>query len=212
MHRIGDHGPVHPEGELDELLDAARAGQPWAFDDIWHLLAPNVLGFLRSRGAGEPEDMTSEVFLAAFRALPAFRGSWQEFRGLVFTIARRRIVDELRARGRRPRTLPWAEQDDDRAVASAEETALDNVAHEELRSLLDGLAPDQRDVLTLRIFGDLTVEQVAATVGKSVGAVKQLQRRGLEALRRRDDFAVMRGKAARTRTPGALSDDASRRP
>ena len=44
--------------------------------------------------------------------------------------------------------------------------------------------PDQRDVLLLRILGDLTVDQVADVLGKSAGAVKQLQRRGLEAIRR----------------------------
>ena len=46
------------------------------------------------------------------------------------------------------------------------------------------LAPDQRDVVLLRILGDLTVEQVAEMLGKTPGAVKQLQRRGLEAIRR----------------------------
>ena len=200
---------MRPEDDLDELLLAARAGQPWAFGDIWRSLAPAVHGFLRSRGAGEPEDLTSEVFLAAFKALPSFEGCGQDFRGLVFTIARRRVVDELRARARRPRPLPWSERDDDRTVASAEETALDHVAGDDVRTLLDTLAPDQRDVLTMRIFGDLTVEQVAAALGKSVGAVKQLQRRGLEALRRRQGPDAR--PVARGRTPEAPSDDASRR-
>ena len=46
------------------------------------------------------------------------------------------------------------------------------------------LAPDQCDVVLLRILGDLTVEQVADVLGKTPGAVKQLERRGLEAIRR----------------------------
>lgn len=53
------------------------------------------------------------------------------------------------------------------------------------------LTSDQRDVLALRIFADLTVEQVAAVVDKPVGAVKALQRRGLEALRKRLDTATL---------------------
>lgn len=201
-----------PEEDLDALLVAARDGHPWAFSDIWGALAPAVHGFLRSRGAAEPEDLTSEVFLAAFKALPTFEGGGQDFRGLLFTIARRRIVDEHRARSRRPRPLPWSEEDDERAVVSAEETALGSLAQDDVRSLLDTLAPDQRDVLTLRIFGDLTVEQVATTLGKSVGAVKQLQRRGLEALRRRQEYAGGREPANGTRTPEGSSDDARRRP
>ena len=47
-----------------------------------------------------------------------------------------------------------------------------------------GLVPDQRDVLLLRVVADLTVEQIAVALNKTPGAVKQLQRRGLEALRR----------------------------
>ncbi len=61
---------------------------------------------------------------------------------------------------------------------------LDRLGKEWVRSVLDRLAPDQRDVLLLRVLGDLTVEQVAETLGKSVGAVKQLQRRGVAAAAR----------------------------
>ncbi len=50
--------------------------------------------------------------------------------------------------------------------------------------MLGILSPDQRAVLLLRILGDLSVDDTAAAVGKSPGAVKQLQRRGLATLRR----------------------------
>jgi RNA polymerase sigma-70 factor (ECF subfamily) len=54
-----------------------------------------------------------------------------------------------------------------------------------VHELCAGLSDDQREVLILRIVGDLTVEQIAAIVDKSVGAVKALQRRALDALRRK---------------------------
>ena len=47
-----------------------------------------------------------------------------------------------------------------------------------------GLSPDQREVLLLRVVGDLTVEQVATIVGKTVGSVKATQRRALSSLRK----------------------------
>jgi RNA polymerase sigma-70 factor (ECF subfamily) len=53
-----------------------------------------------------------------------------------------------------------------------------------VRRIIDRLAPEQRDVLLLRVLGDLTVEEVARAVGKSPGAVKALQRRGLSAIKR----------------------------
>jgi len=57
------------------------------------------------------------------------------------------------------------------------------VAPGEVLELLEVLGEDQKEVLTLRIIADLTVEQVAEIMGKSAGAVKQLQRRALDRLR-----------------------------
>jgi RNA polymerase sigma-70 factor (ECF subfamily) len=61
---------------------------------------------------------------------------------------------------------------------------MDALSLEHVRRVLDRVTPDQRDVLLLRILGGLTVEQVAAAVGRSAGAVKMLQARGLAAIRR----------------------------
>jgi RNA polymerase sigma-70 factor (ECF subfamily) len=61
---------------------------------------------------------------------------------------------------------------------------MEHRAQTEARDLLAGLTLDQRDVLVLRIFGELPLEQVAEILGKRLGAVKALQRRGLDALRR----------------------------
>ena len=57
------------------------------------------------------------------------------------------------------------------------------LAQAELRKLIDLLTPEQRDVLTLRIFGDMKIEEIATTMGKKPGAIQALQRRGLESLR-----------------------------
>ena len=67
---------------------------------------------------------------------------------------------------------------------SAEDDALRRLATDRVREVCSRLAPDQRDVVLLRILGELTVEQVAGMLAKSPGAVKQLQRRGFEAIRR----------------------------
>ena len=57
------------------FLDAARNGQAWALTEIWTSHAPAVAGYLRGRGASEPDDLTSEVFLAVFERLPSFPGA-----------------------------------------------------------------------------------------------------------------------------------------
>jgi RNA polymerase sigma factor (sigma-70 family) len=170
---------------FDEVLAAAQTGEAWAFRVLWESLSPAVAGYLRAKGATDPDDLTSEVFLAAFTQLASFSGDEAALRGYVFTIARRRLVDDLRRRSRRGPQVEWTEETDQRRTGSAEDVALDSLGSTRTRELLDSLAPDQRDVLVLRIFGDLTVEQVAEALGKRPGAVKALQRRGLEALRKK---------------------------
>jgi RNA polymerase sigma-70 factor (ECF subfamily) len=169
---------------LDEVLPAAQAGEAWALRRLYDDLAPRVLAYLRARGASEPEDLTSEVFLAVLPRLPQVTGGAAGLRTFVFSVAHARLVDDLRRRSRRGIDAAYDPEQDPRRSPSAEDEGLAGVQTERVRSLLEALVPDQRDVLVLRVLGDLTVEQVAEALGKSPGAVKQLQRRGLLALKK----------------------------
>ncbi len=71
----------------------------------------------------------------------------------------------------------------DRWAGDVEDDALRAMAEERVRTLCAPLPAGQRDVLLLRLVADLTVEQVAKALGRTPGAVKALQRRGLAALR-----------------------------
>jgi RNA polymerase sigma-70 factor (ECF subfamily) len=142
-----------------------------------------VAGYLRGQRALEPEDLTSEVFLGVFRGLDTFQGTEQQFRSWVFTIAHRRLQDERRRAARRP---PLATVDPAMNLpgGDAEREALDALGEQWVQRLSERLSADQRTVLLLRIVADLTAEEVAQITGKTVGAVRALQRRGLDALRR----------------------------
>ena len=164
-------------------LGAARTGAEWAWTAIYKDLAPVVLGFVRARGAQEPEDLTGEVFLQVVRDLPRFAGSERDFRAWVFVIAHHRLVDEGRRRARRPVDLEPDGPVEATDADDVETQVLHTTAADGVRQIIDRLAPDQRDVLLLRVLGDLTVEEVARVVGKSPGAVKALQRRGLAAIK-----------------------------
>jgi RNA polymerase sigma-70 factor (ECF subfamily) len=143
-----------------------------------------VLGYLRAQRASEPEDLTGEVFLQVVRDLHRFEGDEGEFRAWVFTIVRNRIIDAGRHRARRPvEVAPEVPTVADES-ADVETQVLDRAATEQVRQIIEQLGPDQREVLLLRILGDLTVEETARVVGKSPGAVKALQRRGLAAVDR----------------------------
>lgn len=169
--------------ELDAALLAAQQGEPWALRAIYDDLAPRVRGYLRSRGAEEPDDLTSEVFLALFPRLGSVTGGAPGLRTLVFSIAHARLVDDLRRRSRRTPTVEYDPRTDERSAPSSEDEALALLATDRVRELLAVLPDDQRDVLLMRVVSDLSVEQVAQAIDRSPGAVKQLQRRGLLALR-----------------------------
>ena len=177
------------DGQFDAVLAAAHGGAPWALERMFTALAPAVTGYLRVQGSGEPEDLTSEVFVAILRNLRNFQGDEAGFRSWVFTIAHRRLLDERRRRARRP--LPESLTDTADGVARETPAADDvegaidrSLGAERVRALCDRLVPDQRDVLLLRLLGDLSIDQIAETLGNSKGAVKALQRRGLAAVGR----------------------------
>ena len=165
-------------------LDAARTGAEWAWTGIYRDLAPAVLGYLRARRAHEPEDLTGEVFLQVVRDLPRFRGGESEFRAWVFVIAHHRLIDEGRRRARRPVDLEPDAPADPSGADDVETRVIESTVAQAVRAIIDRLPPDQRDVLLLRVLGDLTVEHVARAVDKSPGAVKALQRRGLATIKR----------------------------
>lgn len=171
-------------GNFPLTLDAARTGADWAWASIYRDLSGPVLGYVRGRGGSEPEDVTADVFLQVVRDLPSFAGGEREFRAWVFAIARHRLVDDWRRRSRRPVHESLDVPSDVAEATSAEEDALAGLAGDRVRQIIHGLTPDQRDVLLLRILGDLTVEEIARVVKKSPGAVKALQRRGIDAIRR----------------------------
>lgn len=178
---------------FDTVLSAAQTGADWAWDVIYRDLAGQVLGYLRSHGASEPEDRLGDVFLQVARNIRTFDGDEQAFRSWVFMIAHHRLIDERRSRSRRQEDLTGEPSDLDLAgepEAPADAEALNRLAEEDIRQLLGTLSVSQRDVLTLRILGGLTVPEIAVILKKRPGAIKALQRRGLNALKRTLDEGV----------------------
>src|SRR5690348_9457089 len=115
---------------LDDVMTAAQAGEAWAVRRVYEELAPRVLAYLRSRGAAEPEDLTSEVFLAVLPRLSTVHGGAAGLRTFVFSVAHARLVDDLRRRTRRAPDAPYSAQTDPRTTRSAEGDALEALGTE----------------------------------------------------------------------------------
>ena len=146
-------------------------------------MAPSVLGYLKARGVEDPEAVTHDVFLAVLPHMHKAHGGEAGLRSLVFSIAHARAVDNYRHRGRVPVSVAYAPETDERVEASAEDRVVESVEHSAIVQLVERLNPEQREVILLRIVADLPLESVATIMGKSVGSIKQLQRRALIALK-----------------------------
>jgi RNA polymerase sigma factor (sigma-70 family) len=174
----------------DDLARSAQRGESWALTEVWHRFSPAVMAYLRGRGVADPEDMTSEVFLQVFRRINRFRGDEGDLRTFVFSVAHARYVDDRRRLARHGVDVAYLAESHDGPAPSAETEAITALGTERVRALIEALSPDQRDVLLLRIVADLSLEQTAEVLGKTVGAVKSLQHRGLAVLRPKLGSAV----------------------
>jgi RNA polymerase sigma factor (sigma-70 family) len=163
---------------------AADAGS-CLFAEAYTELSPAVLGYFRARGVDDPEAVTQDVFMALYPRMSTITGGDKGLRTLVFSIAHARSVDFHRKRSRTPDTVEHDPAADPRVTESAEEQAMARGVGGHALALLEGLSDDQREVLTLRVVADMSLEDTAAITGKTVGAVKQLQHRALTGLRNR---------------------------
>jgi len=172
-------------GDFAGVLAGARGNAPAAWNELYAWLAPGVAGYLRMAGARDVDDLTCEVLLAVFRRIGSFTGDEANFRSWVFNVAHSRLIDDRRRRARTPETVPLDGAFEPGApAASSESEAMRALGTSAVETICEQLPPDQRTVILLRIVADLGIEQVAEIVGKSPGAVKQLQRRGFETARR----------------------------
>jgi RNA polymerase sigma factor (sigma-70 family) len=172
----------HPDGALAE---AFRGGDPGALRQIYDLFGGAVFHLaLRGLNSGaDAEDVTQTTFVAAWQGRETFDPDRGSLLGWLLAIARRKVIDRLRAAAREHRIA-----DAVRAVPEpvATEPGPDRVverlvvAHE-----LTRLPGEQRRVLELAFYDDLTHQQIAAVTGLPLGTVKSHLRRGMGRLRQR---------------------------
>jgi RNA polymerase sigma-70 factor (ECF subfamily) len=165
----------------DDELSAALAGDPSGFSAVYTVISPAVLGYFRARGVDDAEALTQDVFVDVLPKLAKVTGGHSGLRTFIFSVAHARLVDHHRRAERRPYLAEYDPRDDTRYAASAEDEALGSLGG--IADSLSQLNDEQREVLLLRIVADLSIEQVARIMDKTPGAIKQLQRRGLSALR-----------------------------
>ena len=169
---------------FESVLEAAKLGADWAWAVLYGEIAGPVTGFFRSRGVADPEEAAEDVFFELARGLVSFEGSEDSFHTFVFVIAYKRLQVESRYSNRKLRTA-LADRVLDRLHDNVEVIGViaEHRVSEEVRQALEVLTPDQRDVLSLRIVGGLSIDQVAEVLNRGVKKIKVVQRRGMARVR-----------------------------
>ena len=180
--------PTPPDvDELTALALAAGRGDRSALDrfvrasqrEVWRLVA-------HLADVGLADDLTQETYLRAIPSLARFAGR-ATARTWLLSIARRVVVDHIRASRSRPRTtrsVDWTEAADQRQAAAHRATAgFEDVV--ELNVLLDHLDPERREALVLTQVLGLTYAEAAEVCGCPVGTIRS------RVARARDDLDLL---------------------
>jgi RNA polymerase sigma-70 factor (ECF subfamily) len=177
--------PERQHADETRLVEQAKKGDAGAFGELYEFYAPLVFRFLFTHldERQDAEDLTEEVFLRVWEALPGFRLRGIPFGGYLFRVARNALYDHYRRHRRQGPPVElhpdWA---DDTQPDPAESVPA-NIEHRAIQALLVQLREDYRMVVSLRFLVGLSTEETAAAMGRSTGAVRVLQHRALCTLR-----------------------------
>lgn len=164
------------------LAERAARRDRNAFHKLYVLYSAKIYRYIyyRSGRTDEAEDLTAQVFLKAWEAIPNYRWEGYPFSTWLYRIAHNRVIDYYRTHHE---TLALEAAVGQRANVDPFEAAERVFISNSIRSALQRLTRDQRRVITLRFLEGYSTAEVAAMMDKEADAVRALQHRGLRALR-----------------------------
>lgn len=169
---------------LIALVDLARSGDSEAFGLLYDHYQVSVYRFIyyKVSSVTTAEDLTSETFFRALRSIQSFNWQGKDFGAWLMTIARNLTMDHFKSSKTR---LEQTEEDmspHDSATEGTEATVLASLTNETLLIELKKLPSDQQECLIMRFLQGLSIAETAEVLGRSEGAVKQLQLRAVRNL------------------------------
>ena len=175
------------EAEADRLIalvDLARGGDSEAFGLLYDHYQASVYRFLYYRvgSVALAEDLTSETFFRALRSMSSFRWQGKDFGAWLMTIARNLTTDHFKSSRTRLESTTEDMSPHDSATDGPETAVLASLTNEALLGALKQLPAEQQECLVMRFLQGLSISETAQVLGRSDGAVKQLQLRGVRNL------------------------------
>jgi RNA polymerase sigma-70 factor (ECF subfamily) len=183
---------------LDPLLPRVALGDPEAVRTCIDRHGPLVWSIARrlSPTAADAEDAVQEVFVDLWKSAARFDADAGSEAVFVAMVARRRLIDRMRARKRRPETEPISEPRLDIAGASNQPDGEMCAEASLAADAIAALRPEQRQILLLAIRHGLSHEEIAAKMSLPLGTVKTHARRALLHVRASLAEPAAQGKAA----------------
>jgi RNA polymerase sigma-70 factor, ECF subfamily len=197
--------------DADQLVAAARAGDPFAFDRLVRRFRPRIyaLALHMSGSASDADDITQDAFVQAYRNLGHFEGRSHFFTWL-YRITMRKAIDAQRERKRSGLLRDDVRLEEALRIDAAGDPRLALELRETYAALLrglDALSPTLKSAVVLTALQGLSYQEAAVVLGTSEGAVavrihegRKLLRQALEQHTRRN---LPRRVAARSQTEPA---------
>jgi RNA polymerase sigma-70 factor (ECF subfamily) len=167
------------------LVERAQGGDRAALEELYLMHFDRIYSYLHLSVGNrhDAEDLTNQTFVKMLESIQRFEWRKVPISAWLFRIAHNLAVDHFRA-GRRWHPQEEVPESAGTAERSAEDAAFDSLGRRSMLEMIEGLSPDQRQVLTLKFVFDFSNAEVATILGKTEGAVKSLQHRALGSLQR----------------------------
>ena len=182
-------GDLEPQDDAERhrivaLVDLARKGDAEAFGQLYDHYVDSIHRYLyfRLSSVSLADDLTSETFFRALRAIGSFRWQGKDFGAWLTTIARNLVTDHYKSSRSRLEVVADELPEQAADTTGPEEGAVAALTSEVLVRALHQLAPEQQDCLVMRFCQGLTIAEAATALDRSEGAVKQLQLRAIRNL------------------------------
>lgn len=166
------------------LVDLARDGDAEAFGALYDHYSPQVYRFAYYRlgNQASAEDLVGDTFFRALRAISGFQWQGRDFGAWLMTIARNLVVDHFKSGRNRLESPTDSLPAQEPAKDDPEQEVMSALTNEILTEAMARLPREQQECLTLRFLSGQSIAETAEVLGRSEGAVKQLQLRAVRSL------------------------------
>jgi RNA polymerase sigma-70 factor, ECF subfamily len=180
-----DARPKESQDQVRKLVERAQKGDRAALEELYLIHFDRIYSYLHMTVGNkhDAEDLTTQTFLKMLESIGKFRWQSAPFSAWLFRIAHNLSMDHFRARRR------WQPEEEVPEVPgeeepSAELQAMQSIGRQSMLELIEGLSPEQQQVLTLKFVFNFPNGDVATILGKTEGAIKSLQHRALVSLQK----------------------------